>query len=441
LARTFQRIYTPTTLHTTMPDLPQDPQASGASGQPNISTQDLAAAIHVVMQAMGQQQETAMGIQQLLQQSLTKPTETRCNIRMPTFNASRPEEYPRFEQAARDAICANRWTWPTAGYAIRSALEGKALDIAKSAKPESYPDCDSFLAALRDLFVSPDSRQKAYAQFMTRIQGPGEELAVYHSLLQDLWEKAFETQERSEARLINQFIAGLSHPEANKQLRMEQAVGRLPTDYRSVLIQASNITSQCSLIQQDAQRKAAGGRWSSDLSIQPPTTWNRVEDQGPVPMEIGLVTNAEVNTVSFQGNTSTKYCSFHNSTTHTTQDCRAQRPQGQSPTMWCSFHNVSTHNTSDCRVRQAQTNGQTNNRPPNFSGRTPPAGTSRPLQTGINNKPRFANTRGPGPNPTDKCSNCGGIGHWRAQCPTNSSTSRQHQTNTVEEHEYANAEN
>ncbi len=410
-----------------MADQPQEHPATGTPAQPSISTENLASALHVVMQAMGQQQETTLGLQHLLQQTIARPTETRCNVKMPSFNASNPEDYPRFEQAARDAICANRWPWPAAGYAIRSAFEGKALDIARSANPDNFQDTDSFLKALRELFVSPDSKQRAYAQFMARVQAPGEELAVFHSLLQDLWEKAFDKQEQSVPRLIEQFISGLSHQETSTQLRMELANNRLPNDYRGVLIQASNIISQYSLIQQDARRKATGGRWPTSFGIPPSSNWNRPNEQGPVPMEIGSVNNTNVNAISNPNFNSTKWCAFHNSNTHSGRDCRAQQNRPQR-TLWCSYHNSPTHNTNDCRMRQAQPNGQPNSRPTSFSGRNPPPGTSRPLQTGIANKPRNS-----GPTATDKCNNCGGIGHWRTQCPSKAVPSAQHRTNAVEE--------
>jgi hypothetical protein len=208
-------------------------------------------------------------------------------------------------------------------------------------------------------------------------------------------------------RLINQFIAGLAHPEAHRQLRMEQAANRLPTDYKGILVQASNIVSQCQLIQQDAQRRAAGGQWDKNsLQQQPPAlSWPKPPEPpfpAPVPMEIGAV--------SYQ-------------------------PQ------WCAFHWTRTHNTNDCVARKMQMP----RRPPGSGNGPRPTGNSSrfqmPPSTNRFSTRSWTPRRGNNQTPTvPECWTCGEPGHRRTECPGPRRDQRRpipptpvHRTQTVEE--------
>jgi hypothetical protein len=345
--------------------------------------------VNTALQALTQNALVTQQQLHLLQQAITRSTEGRCNIKLQPYNASRPEDFARFEEAARNAIRANNWQWPTAGYAILGALEGQAIDIARSAKPDDYNSTDDFLVALKELFVSPAHKQKAMVEFMTRIQRSGEDITVYHGLLKDLFERAFEPQERSDRQLINQFIAGMSHVEANKQLHMEQAAGRLPMDYKKVLIMASGFISQCQLMTQEAQRRAVGGRVEMASSYQPgvlPQPWVQPTPPlpqlpppsspfpAPVPMEIGAVSGPA------------RWCEFHKVTTHNTTECRARKAQGGPP------RSRPVQPTQRPRAPQYQPSAAA---PP----RTQPAATQRPIRS-------------------DTCGLCGQRGHWRFQCPS-----------------------
>ncbi len=328
---------------------------------------------------------------QLLQQTIARPAEGRCNVKLPSFNASRPEEYSRFEQAARSAVKANNWQWPAAGHAIVSALEGTAMDMARSTKPEDYTTLEDFFTALRELFLSPSFKKKARAEFVTRIQRPGEDIAVFHGLLKDLWERAYESHERVESYLIDQFIAGISHSEANKQLHMENAAGRLPTDYKGVLVRALGVISACQLIAQEEQRRAAGGQVLMDSSYQHPApvappVQTQTQWPAPVPMEIGAVTGRN---------------------------------------KWCEFHRLPSHNTQECYGKKGM------RAPSNRQWTRPPQGP--PMHN-----PRVPDTQGPPKRliRNSNCDNCGGIGHWRNQCPSSpqprtNQRGGNHQTNAV----------
>lgn len=50
----------------------------------------------------------------------------------------------------------------------------------------------------------------------------------------------------------------------------------------------------------------------------------------------------------------TKWCSFHESHTHNTDECEAKRRQEDLGTKWCSFHESHTHNTDECQAKARQ---------------------------------------------------------------------------------------
>lgn len=47
----------------------------------------------------------------------------------------------------------------------------------------------------------------------------------------------------------------------------------------------------------------------------------------------------------------TKWCSYHESHTHNTDECEAKRRQDDFGSKWCSFHETHTHNTDECQAK------------------------------------------------------------------------------------------
>lgn len=46
-----------------------------------------------------------------------------------------------------------------------------------------------------------------------------------------------------------------------------------------------------------------------------------------------------------------KWCAFHETNTHNTEECKAKARQDSQETKWCSFHESTTHNTDDCQAK------------------------------------------------------------------------------------------
>lgn len=101
------------------------------------------------------------------------------------------------------------------------------------------------------------------------------------------------------------------------------------------------------------------------------TIWSNVNSQTfkylhviPIPNSIEELTRAAdtVQILQFHGeqhpkseeeSPKRKFCSFHKTNTHNTNECRANLPSQQSSTTlerkFCSFHKSNTHNTNECR--------------------------------------------------------------------------------------------
>ena len=380
---------------------PPPPGHQPQVAQPALTTQDLANVMQTMAQAVTITQQ-----QMALQTQPTGGSGGRYNVRMPSFNASQPDEYTRFERATRIALKANDLHWPKAAFAILAAFEGVALDIASTIKPESYDDTEGFLTALRELFTSPAGKNQARAEFATRIQRPGEDIMVFHGLLRDLFERAYEPQERVESHLVDCFIAGITHREAHKQLHMDRNSGHLPADYQGILVRAKGIIAQCKVIEQEVRRQMAGGQVGMD-HYQQPTSWAQAAPlpnrSAPEPMEIGAV-----GAVS-------------------------------GPAKWCEVHRTNTHYTRDCRARKAQMGHDAPVQNwPNHGAARQTGHSEGPRNPGYGNQKPTAwkPNRNRGQNTTNsRCNNCGGAGHWRAQCPSPKATQggQDHRTNAVEE--------
>ena len=346
-----------------------------------------------------QQQHQQLLTQQQQQQQVQPPgnpvaERTYCNVKLPKYDGT-DTQFHRFEQGCRNAVQANRWGWPSAGFAVLSALEGSAVDIARSVVPTDYTDLDAFMVALRQLYVSPAFKRKARSEFLTRLQRNGESPTAFHGELKMLFDLAYDPAERNAGQLIEQFVAGLSHRKAYEQLHLMSAGGNLPTgtnpgDYKDVLVLCLSLIAQYDIMEQEQKRRENGGRGEIErLHLAPPLPAAYAPATyiaGPVPMEIGAVGE--------------KFCNFHKSSTHDTKECKAlQQGRNAGPGRNVGY---------DRPTRQY---GPRPNQP---QGR-PTQGRSTTTSTGPKTQGDREKRQ---PGQTDQCLNCQGFGHFAAQCPS-----------------------
>jgi hypothetical protein len=126
---------------------------------------------------------------------------------------------------------------PHSLYAIMGALRGQALDIARNLQNQiyTYESNATFLAALKILFVSPAHKHQARAQYEQRVQGKGESIKVFHGLLQQLHNDAFDIEDRREPDIINHFVAGLRDRSLRLNVHNLNVIGHFPDTYSKVL--------------------------------------------------------------------------------------------------------------------------------------------------------------------------------------------------------------
>lgn len=115
--------------------------------------------------------------------------------------------------------------------------------------------------------------------------------------------------------------------------------------------------------------------------VAPPTqnsTYNSTVNHGPRggPAGAGVGPGADVNSVNKDvrngqsansngsgtgtgngaGGASGMWCSYHEVTTHNTEQCQAKARHEAMANKWCSFHETSTHDTSECKAKARQEN-------------------------------------------------------------------------------------
>lgn len=229
------------------------------------------------------EQQNAIDILTQRLQELQAP-HVRYNLKFDTFSyegANPAQDYDRFEQNVRMVSQVMGYQVPGVCFAIIGQLRGQAADMARSlvGTENDYPNLNTFLNRLRQLFVSPAYQEKARSLFLSRIQRPGETIIGYHGTLRALWEKAYNDDERQEITLVRQFIAGIQDARVNERLHLTP-----PDDYNNALQEALRLEGTYEVIQLEAKRRSMNGR--SHMSH---TQTFSTPNNGPQPMEIGNV--------------------------------------------------------------------------------------------------------------------------------------------------------
>ena len=215
----------------------------------------------------------------------------RFRLNFATYNAEGPNaeiDYDSFEQNIRVVSNAQGYPFPGVCDAVIAQLRGRAALMARDlvGRYDEFDDFDDFLQRLRSIFVSPAYMEKARAAFMRRIQQDGETIIAYHGTMRALWEKSFDADERQEALLIRQFIAGLGNPKIMEHLSLDPA----HRTYRELLAEAMRLEGNFEVLKLNQSRRLHGGQSSAQqhmMMIPSTKSAPSARRDDVVPMEIG----------------------------------------------------------------------------------------------------------------------------------------------------------
>lgn len=211
----------------------------------------------------------------------------RLNFATYSFEGNNPEaDYDAFEQNVRVVAACQQYPFPGVCDAIIAQLRGRAAHMARDlvGRYDDFATVDEFLARLRSIFVSPAYMEKARAAFMVRLQDKNETIIAYHGIMRSLWEKAFVEDQRQEALLIRQFIAGLRNAEIMKELSLQNF-----DNYRDVLAEAMRLEGTFEILKMNIERREKQGQYTAQQAMMMMTPQSKSSTTEAVPMDVGAV--------------------------------------------------------------------------------------------------------------------------------------------------------
>lgn len=332
------------------------------------------------------------------------------NVHIRPFRAVSDQEFYRWQRHLTCTAQLNRWEDGDTLLAALGAMEGHAADMTQNLSPalEAYAGLDGFLSTLRGIFITPVYKDLAKAEFGKRIQGKGEDIKVFHSLLAALWKDAYQDEEepwrgnaglavpagqnRQEApgfrnrRLMDQFLAGLRDFSLRTDVRNSMVINQID-DYQTLLERCLAFYANRERSHMD-ERRIRFGTSATPYSPQQMGMQHVVKGRmgGPEPMDIGAIPRQKPGSPD-------EACAIHKGATHTNTQCRNQkgtpRPQGAS-------YNAPQRRQFNPPPRQPETG---------FRTVTPRDGRGYE-RNGRKNEPQG-----------QTCYHCHKPGHWRYQCP------------------------
>jgi hypothetical protein len=258
-------------------------------------------------------------------------------VRLDTFSNHEGESYEQWAFHVEMSLQAKELHPPQSIYTILGALRGQALDIGRSLKEQitHYSSNQDFLTALRSLFVSPAHQHQARALFERRIQEKGESVKVFHGLLLQLFNDAFNDKERREADIIDHFVSGLQDRNIRSKLHDLRVINMFPATYTKVLDICLYYMAEKEKIAIEDGRIRSGGYVSN----------GRANRNTQEPMDINS-------------------CKIHPSSTHTNDQCRQQSKKkngqvktSQSKTNFNNNNNNSNSAKSNDKCYKCNKNG------------------------------------------------------------------------------------
>ena len=286
-----------------------------------------------------------------------------------------PATFDEWANHVRVMVASRKAVVPDCCYEIIGALRGSANLMAQRIVPKlaSYTSLEPFLEDLRRLFVSPAHRQQARALYERRVQLPGEPVKIYHGLLHQLYNDAYEKAEQKEASLIEHFVRGLRDERiANRLLELE-VEKKFPKTYDEALEMVLHYNAQHAKL---AKSKAQDSR-KCELELRQYREWLRDLKEPKREKEV------------------------KSTTTFTPEPMEVDA---------CKLHPFSPHTDADCRVQKKRKKQQLQKKAKVVSQATKavPATSSTPT---VPPRKRKSNL------PRNVCAKCRQTGHWAKDCP------------------------
>ena len=218
----------------------------------------------------------------------------RLNFSEYSGEGSNPEQdYESWEQQTRFVCGAQGYIFnENLMRAILAQFKGRAALMIRSLGENiaAVADLDTFLARIRQIFVSPAYQAKARSAFLRRTQQKRETLIAYHSTMRALWERAFPEAERQEAVLICQFIAGLQNQKVMEQLLLNENI----PNYQALWDEAMRLEGTFEMVAINQERLAHGGEFTvQQQMLMLPSAPRSAAGTAGIPMEIGNLSSRD----------------------------------------------------------------------------------------------------------------------------------------------------
>lgn len=288
---------------------------------------------------------------------LAPPTRPKSEVKFQTFRGGDVESYRRWEDHIGRAVAANGSEFPQTAHVILALMQDRAIDQTRTLNGNNYNSWQALKTELRKIFMSSAYRSQARAEWTKRIQKPDEDIGTFHGLLRSLRDDAFPEEQHSEEALIEKFIAGIRNKRTHASLHNLIIAEIGPDTYQRALEMALRAQSEYIIMDREIDARETGAKLEARTTKLNP----------PKPMDVGSITR--------------KYCTVHNTTGHSNEQCYKQKGNTQNK------NQVKKNSYSGGKVENKN-----------------------------NNKNDSKPTRSPGPN--DRCGQCKGLGHWKRHCPS-----------------------
>ena len=174
----------------------------------------------------------------------------RVSIQLRKFAYDDKNDYEEFENCAKNFALFYDLKPPKLIYAILSVFEGRAIEVGQALADEAewLTDTEDVWRRMRELFVSPLTKEVAKAEFLQRRQKENENTIAYHASLKNIYSRAGLTDKDA---LISRFLTGLYNPKVHEKVMLKDT----PADYTKALDMVLVIESRLAMIEWEQKQR------------------------------------------------------------------------------------------------------------------------------------------------------------------------------------------